>query len=134
MIEVRQMLIEDFLLVMELNSDIYPEYDELSAEHKRYLANVNIVTGEAKSFFDDGILIGIGGIRHIGLGEAWMITPPKTREEKSLWLLRETRNTFTKIRDENNLWRVFATSKISENFLRHLDFKEQKGVLIWTRE
>ena len=134
MIEVRQMVIEDFLLLMELNSGIYPEYDKLSDEHKRYLANINIIAGEAKSFFEDGRLVGIGGIRHIGLGEAWLITLPEIREKRSFSLLRKTKEVFASIRDKHNLWRVFATSKISETFLRHLGFKEQEKVLTWTRD
>lgn len=134
MIEVRQMKIEDFLLVMELNADVYPEFDKLPDEQKRYLANMNIITGAAESFFDNGKLVAVGGICYVGLGEAWLISLPEIRTKKSLSLFRETKNTFKRQRDDLNLWRIFATSKISETFLQHLGFEKQEKMLIWTRK
>jgi len=133
MIETHQMLVEDFLVIMAQNAEVYPEFDKLQDEQKRYLANINIITGEAQSFFEDGRLVAVGGIRYVGLGEAWLISPPKIREERSLSLFRETRRTFISMRDGHNLWRVFAESKISENFLKHLEFKAQSGGHVWTR-
>jgi len=134
MIETYPMKIEDFLLVMALNADAYSDFDKLPDEQKRYLANLNIITGEAKSFFEDGRLVAVGGIRYVGLGEAWMITPPQIRDKRSLSLLRETRKSFVSMRDNNNLWRVFAESKISETFLRHLEFKPNSAGYVWTRQ
>lgn len=133
MIETRPMQIEDFLLVMELNADIYPEFDKLPDEQKRYLANVNIITGTAQSFFDNGRLVGVGGIRYVGLGEAWMITPPKIREKDGLVLVKEAQETFIKMRDDKNLWRVFAEDTISETFLKRLGFKEYTNGFVWMR-
>lgn len=132
-IKVRQMQIEDFLVIMELSANIYPEFDGLPDEQKRYLANLNIITGEAQSFFEDGRLVGVGGIRYVGLGEAWMITPPEIRENRSLSLLKETRRVFIKMRDDHNLWRIFAESKISKTFLKHLEFEAHPQGFVWTR-
>ena len=105
----------------------------LTEEQKRYLANVNIITGTAESFYENGRLVGVGGIRHIGVGEAWMITPPDVRGKRSLSLFRKTKETFTKTRDDLNLWRCFAESKISDNFLNHLGFEPNPKGLVWTR-
>lgn len=132
-IEIHPMKIEDFLLVMAQNADIYPEFDELSDPEKRCLANLNIIMGTAESFFEDGRFVGVGGIRYVGIGEAWMMTPPTIREERRVSLLKKTKEIFAKTRDEHNLWRIFGTSKISENFLRHLGFKKDESVHIWTR-
>jgi len=127
------MTVEDFLLVMELNAEIYPEFAELPDEQKRYLANVNIITGSAKSYFEDGRLIGVGGIRFIGIGEAWLITPPAIRSERGLSLFNDTEKLFVKMIDDNNLWRVFAESKISETFLKRMGFKCHPQGYVWTR-
>lgn len=134
MIEIHPMKVEEFLLVMELNADVYPEFAKLPDEQKRYLANVNIITGKAQSFFEDGRLVGVGGIRYVGIGEAWMISPPEIRDNKGLSLLKETRRTFIAMRDEHNLWRVFAESKLSETFLKHLEFKKHPEGQVWTRQ
>ena len=132
--EIRPMTVGDFLLVMELNAEIYPEFAELPDEQKRYLANVNIATGTAQSFFEEGKLVAVGGIRYAGVGEAWLITPPQVRENRGLSLLKETRKMFIETRNEHNLWRVFAESKISETFLKHLDFKPHPQGFVWTRK
>lgn len=131
-IEIRQMTVKDFVHLMQLNAGVYPEFDVLSDEQKSHIANLNIVTGCAESFFEDGKLVAVGGIRYVGVGEAWLITPPKIRD-RSLSLLKETRKIFVKRRDEHNLWRIFATSKISKTFLGHLGFKELPEAFCWMR-
>ena len=133
MIKIRQMTPEDFLIIMKMNAHIYRDFDELSYEHKKYIANLNIITGEAQSFFEDGKLVGVGGIKYIGIGEGWLITPPEIREQNGLSLFKETHKFFIKTRDDKNLWRVFAETSISENFLKRLDFKPHPHGLVWTR-
>ncbi len=138
MIEVRQMTTEDFLIVMAANADMYPnsiysEFAVLSNEHKRYFANINITTGEAKSFFDDGKLVCSSGIRYVGVGEAWLATMPETRDKPFL-LLREAKRFFKECRDNHNLWRVFANGGISGNFMKHLSFEKHENGVVWTRQ
>ena len=137
MIETRQMTTEDFLIVMAANADMYPnsiysQFAALDTDYKRYLANINIATGEAKSFFDDGKFIGSSGIRYVGVGEAWLATMPHIREKPFL-LLREAKRFFKESRDNHNLIRVFANNGISGNFLRHLGFKVEEDTCVWTR-
>jgi len=133
MITTENMTVEDFLSVMGLNADVYPEFAELLDEQKKYLANVNIATGTAQSFFEDGKLVAVGGIRCVGVGEAWMISSPQIRDNRGLSLLKETRRNFIETRDKHNLWRVFAESKISETFLKHLGFEAHPQGFVWTR-
>ena len=132
MIETRPMQVEDLLLIMEQNADIYPEFAALSDEQKRAAANLNILAGTAESFFEDGRLVGVGGIRYTGIGEAWLITPPDIRG-RGLSLLREARRVFTETCDERCLRRCYAESKISDNFLKHIGFKSHPKGFIWDR-
>lgn len=133
MLEAKNMKIEDFLLVMAANSHIYTEFAELADEVQRYVANVNIVTGEARSLYEDGRLVAVCGVRFVGIGEAWMITPPDIRDGRKLSLLRHSKREMIRMRDENNLWRIFAESRISKTFLKHLEFQPHPEGHVWTR-
>jgi len=126
------MTVADFIYVMDLNPCIYPKYDALGPDQKRMAAHLNICTGTAETFLDDdGRILGVGGIRFVGVGEAWCITLP---EKRTPIMLRTVAQNFEQVRDENHLWRVFAESKISENFLKHLKFQKKDGIHIWTRQ
>lgn len=133
MIETRKMTVQDFLDVMRPNESFYPEYAALSGEDKRKIALLNPNTGIAESHYLDGKLVAVAGIRHVGIGEAWFITTPDIRENHKRFLLQQTRKNLIRMRDALNLWRLFATSKISENFLEHLDFIPEPTMHVWTR-
>jgi hypothetical protein len=123
---------EDMLAVMEQNKGVYPEYDALSDERKMFFANVNIYSGTAETYIDDdGRVAGVGGIRYMGTGEGWFLTMPKYRTQPRR-LFTFVAEQFERTRNEKNLWRIFAESKISEVFLKHLGFKKQDGMHIWT--
>jgi hypothetical protein len=132
MIETKDMTVDDFMRIMSANADIYPEYDNLSLEAKRYVANINIMTGTAMSYFEDGELIGVGGIRYVGIGEGWMLTLPNIREERKFLLFRQAKKDFEGTRKTKNLWRIFAETRISRIFLRHLGFTESENTHVWT--
>lgn len=132
MIETRPMTKDDFLIVMDANSEHYPEFAALDMEKKLHLGWLNSQCGTAESFYMDGKLIGIGGVRYIGLGEAWMACMPEMKTEKKLTLLKESRNYIIETKHELKLWRIFAESKISKNFLKHLDF-EPADMLVLSR-
>ena len=134
MIEAENMKIEDFMMVMAANADIYPEFAALGDEVKIYVANVNIITGEARSLYEDGRLVAVCGVRFTGIGEAWMITPPEIREHRGLSLLKHSRREMIRMRDENQLWRIFAESRVSETFLKHLEFEPNPKGFVWTRK
>lgn len=132
MIEERQMTIEDFLHVMDSNKDQYPQFAALTEEQRRFLAWLNCTAGVANTYIEDGIIVGVGGVRYIGVGEAWMLTPPTIRDDRKFSLLRHTKKSFKEICSKCNLWRVFATSEISESFLRHLGFKATEKPFVFT--
>lgn len=118
MITKRQMTSDDFVLIMQANKDIYP----CSDEQLREAAELNIATGVAETYIEDGEILGVGGIRYVGVGEGWFISIPERRRLK---LLEFIANQFTRIRKAKKLTTIFATSKISERFLFHLGFTKQ---------
>jgi hypothetical protein len=119
------MTVEDFVFVMKQNIAIYPYSDE----ELRQAAILNIHTGVAETYLEDGEVVGVGGIRYMGIGEGWFISLPQKRTPA---MLRVIAKQFARIRKAKNIWRIFAESKISENFLRHLGFAKQDGIHIWT--
>ena len=127
---IDQMTVFEFLEIMARNKEYYPAFAALPEKQKRLIANGNIVTGVAETYREDDKIIGVGGIRHLGIGEGWFITPPENRTPA---LLRLVARNFKRIRDEKNLWRIFAESNISETFLKHLDFKPEPGTHAWVR-
>jgi len=133
MIEQKPMQVDEFIAVMMANKTVYPEFATASPETQFLMANINTRTGTAISYFEDGKLVGMGGIRYLGLGEAWMITPPEIREHRGLSLFKAAKFNFEKQRDELKLWRVFAETKISDNFLKHLDFVKLDRGFVWNR-
>ena len=124
---------EDSLLVMEQNKELYPEYDALPFDQKEYWAYLNGNTGTAETFLDDdGKVAGVGGIRYIGIGEAWLLTLPEIRQN-ALWFYRRAKSHYMAMRDSKHLWRIFAETRISETFLKHLGFNRQNGMHVWTK-
>lgn len=128
------MTVQDFLAMMELNKEVYPEFAALTDEQKRYLAWVNVESGTADAYIENGELVGVGGIRFVGIGEGWLITSPGMRKDRKFTLLKEAKKSFIATRDRLNLWRIFATSKISQNFLKHLGFESENTTHIWTKK
>jgi len=132
-IKTKMMTIDDFIKAMSPNENYYPEYAQLSEQDKRLVAKINLDTGIAESHFLDGKLIGVTGIRERGIGEAWFVVLPEIRNEHKFLLFRQTKLTLPRLRDAMNLWRLYATSRISENFLLHLDFENGEKIFKWTR-
>lgn len=135
------MTTEEFLEVMADNASDFPEFERLTPEEKKNVANTNIITGPSMAFRNsEGRLDGVGGIR-LGVGEAWMMTPRSIqshpdhllRKQQFNELIRDTKNVFLKMCDEHNLWRVFTIGKLSMTFPKLLGFEQSDKTLIWTR-
>ncbi len=124
---------EDMLSVMADNADLFPEFAILSPEQKRNFVNINILTGQAQSYFENGKLMCVGGIRSEGVGEAWMITPSSIRAERGLELFNDTKEYYKQMRDSQGFWRVFAENSISKVFLKRLGFEKHPEGFLWTR-
>jgi N-acetylglutamate synthase-like GNAT family acetyltransferase len=128
----RQMKPEEFVFVMDQNKDAYPEWATLSEERKRFIAEGNLVYGVAETYLDpEGNIVGVSGVRYVGIGEAWLITLPDARRPS---LLRTVKKLFANVMKENNLWRVFAETRFSQGFLTHLGFKKYEGTYVWERQ
>ena len=131
----RQMTMEDWLEIMAENGSVYPEYALLSDTEKRAWGTLNLAAGFAEAYLEDGKLIGVGGIRYCGIGEAWMISRVATRQDiQKPSFFRFVKKNWKETTDEHNLFRVFAESKISVNFLEHIGFVKNPKGLVWTRQ
>jgi hypothetical protein len=127
---------EDFLRLMEMNQGFYPEYASLSQQDKLRVAQLNRDTGIAESHYLDGKLVAVTGIRERGIGEAWFVTTPDIRENHKFLLFKSVKENLPIYRDTLNLWKLFATSRISETFLKHLGFdcsEDRQNIFQWIR-
>ena len=119
--EQKQSTPEDILGLIEANKELYLN---LPDDQKKALAHLNIDTGTAQSYFLDGKLVACGGIRMIGLGEAWLFVNPENRTRQKKLLMRETKKEIESA-VKQGVWCMLATNSISETFLKHLGFKKQ---------
>jgi hypothetical protein len=133
--EEKLMTVQDFMEVMRPNEGFYPEYACLSEKEKECLPKLNLSTGFAQSHYLDGKLVAVSGIRCLGVGEAWFITIPEMREKLSMQklMLKHSKEMLIKMRDSLNLWCLFATNRISANYLEHLDFMPEPRFFVWVR-
>ena len=94
-------------------------------------ARMNMVSGPAYSAFHNGELLGCGGIRNLGIGEAWAIYTEKAKEHKRE-LLKQSRMWLDKMMRDERIWRVWSETpeiEANHNFLKHLNFREAKAFL-----
>lgn len=134
---------EEYIQVMADNASDFPKFAVLTQAEKEDVANMNILSGPTIAFRNsEGRLDGVGGIRIDGVGEAWTITPRRIqshpdrqlRRQQFNDLVRDTRQIFQKMSDENKLWRVFAIGNLSMTFPEHLGFERTNKALVWTRK
>ena len=89
-------------------------------------ANLNQSSGPAFSLFEDGTLLGCGGVRVYGVGEPWCMFTKEARTNKKTTILKATKQQLDIMCREHKLWRLFAETTVSESFLEHLGFKKQE--------
>jgi hypothetical protein len=130
-IEQRPMMLLDYLELMKANKGVQPEYDNLPDDKKRLCGQINISTGTAVSYFEDGKLIGVFGIRQLCLGEVWGLSMPELREDRKKTLFGLAKDAFNKTVNDLHLLRVFANPVLSEVFLEHLGFSESEKISVW---
>lgn len=115
-IEIRPYRMEDALQILTEPVDIA-------------FAKLNEVAGVGFTAMVEGKVLGCGGIRTFGVGEAWGVFSPEFKERKKD-MLRLSRDNFREMIKSQNLWNVFATTRdISPqqaNFLEHLNFKKSE--------
>jgi hypothetical protein len=93
-------------------------------ESKRQYANLNQSAGPAYSLFLGSKLLGCGGVRIYGIGEAWCMFTDDAIKNNKKTILRASQEQMEIMVRENKLWRLFAETKVNENFLEHLGFKK----------
>jgi hypothetical protein len=66
--------------------------------------------------------VAAGGIRILGIGEAWLLASPEFVHADTKVLLRYAIAFLKHAIMKNNLWEVFAMRKGQNVFLEHMDF------------
>lgn len=122
------MQIEQYVELMKMNRQFYPGITEKLMYE---IAKFNIDTGISEVHFKDGKMIAVAGIRYRGIGEPWFVSTPELRENKFL-LYRKMKKTLPRMAASLNLWRMYANSKINDNFLHHLNFTDEEKIFAWT--
>lgn len=117
MVEVKPYRMEDALQLLKSPGEIA-------------WAKLNEVSGPGFSGWLDGKLLGCGGIRVYGLGEAWAIFSPEAKDDMKIELFRQARKKLKEMIKSNNLWQVIATTRNitaqQANFLEHLGFEKSE--------
>lgn len=115
-IQIVKFSVEDMLAIDPTLSDV---------------ARLNQQTGPAYTAIQDGKILGCGGIRTDGVGEAWMINSQKVKDEMKFSLLKETRKWLEVMIRNQVLYRVWSESPIpcNQNFIEHLGFRKLSAYL-----
>lgn len=96
-------------------------------------ANLNMVSGPAKSIYLDGKLVSCGGIRVDGIDEAWVCYHPEALKHLGD-VLRHSRDIIEEMGREKSLWRLWAEiskdDKEHKTFMEHMKFNQ---VQAWCR-
>lgn len=102
-------------------------------------AQLNQSSGIAFTAFDDNDKpVFAGGVRTVGVGEAWFLMKPEDREELSsgrpnaekIQMVKIVRQSLDNIIRSESLWRIFAEARKSKRFMNTMGFVES-DTLIW---
>ena len=93
-------------------------------------ARLNHISGPARSFFLDKKLVGCGGVRIVGVGEAWASFNPEAKEH--IWdLFSRSKGVIEQIMRDEKLWRVWAEMSVNDErhrlFLKRLNFEPREA-------
>lgn len=93
-------------------------------------ARLNQVSGPGFSYFLDNEIVGCGGVRIAGVGEAWAVFSPETL--KYMWdLFSHSKAVLEKIIRNESLWRLWAETKLKDRnhelFLKRLNFQKREA-------
>ena len=98
---------------------------QLAGKEKSHVAIANMTTGPAYSIFKKGKLIGCGGLRIDGIGEAWALFDEGALETCRKTILRVTKEQMELMMREHEVWRLYADSQF-EVWMKHLDFEKKE--------
>lgn len=94
-------------------------------------ARLNQISGPAYSAFLNDKLVACGGVRIVGVGEAWALYSPEALKHK-IKLLKHSRIWLDNMTRNESLWRIWSECpepKPNQNFLEHMNFNEVKAYL-----
>ena len=91
---------------------------------------LNQQTGPGYTVVEDGKILGCGGIRTQGIGEAWALYSPEAKDRRRE-LLEKTRYWMDMMAREERLWRIWSEAPIAPNvnFIKHLGFEKIEAYL-----
>ena len=96
------------------------------------MGRLNQVSGPAYSLFHKGELLGCGGIRTVGIGEAWLMLTEEAKKHKRD-LLTHCRMMIDKMMRDEKIWRVWSESPEdkpkNKNFLKKMGFRKTEAFL-----
>ena len=89
-------------------------------------ARINFAAGPGFTLLQDGKVMGCGGVRTCGCGEAWATFSPEAKRSVRKSMFEQTKAGLLQIMDSEKLWHVVAGSAgltdEQANFLEHLGF------------
>lgn len=94
-------------------------------------AALSQVTGPAFTIMTDEKkpkILGCGGVRVQGIGEAWAFYDKEALKDFPKILLPTTRQVLNDIIAQERLIRIYAEASVSETWLEHLGFKKQENI------
>ncbi len=93
-------------------------------------AIVNRVTGPAFTLFDGREILGMGGIRVQGIGQAWILLMPGA-ERRAKTILRYSRAAIEEAMAREKVYRLYAEASVEKPaWFKHLGFVQQNNLYV----
>lgn len=96
------------------------------------MGRLNQISGPAYSAYHNGELLGCGGIRTKGIGEAWAMFTEEAKKNKRD-LLKHCRIWIDQMMRDERIWRVWSESPEAkpknQNFLKKMGFRKTEAFL-----
>lgn len=93
-------------------------------------ANSDLIAGPAWTIVDGKKILACGGVRVLGIGEAWFLASEEAKSDKLMAVMRIVKEKLKEMRAAEKLYRIFAENEISENFLKHLGFEKKDNIFV----
>jgi hypothetical protein len=93
-------------------------------------AIINQISGPAFTLVEDGKILGCGGIRTAGIGQAWAYFSRDALKDKPRTILQESRAAMNEMIAENRIYRVYADPEAGDDWFKHLGFVKQEKVFV----
>jgi hypothetical protein len=94
------------------------------------LAVLNQISGPAFTLVDGNEPIACAGYRIHGIAEAWCALSEEAKDKYLLMVIRRMKKEMDKIQRKEQLYKIYAESDISDNFLEHLGFVKQGNIFV----